>query len=83
MTPISVECTFAADGRIQVRRMAIDGRWLVVEQGRQWRDQSGRHVLVMVHGGPGGHGGTVRELILRPETLTWELVNNRTGTHVA
>jgi len=76
MTAISVECTFGKDGRIQVRRMEVDGRWQVVEQGRQWQDQAGRHVLVMAPGGP------VRELLLRPETLSWETVNGRPDTHL-
>lgn len=80
MTPISVECTFAADGRIQVRRMAIDGRWQTVEQGRQWQDLSGRHVLVIV---PGGSHDVVRELVLRADKLVWELVDGRSSVHIA
>ena len=76
MTTVSVECTFAADGRVQVRRVEVDGRWLTVEQGRQWLDQTGRHVLVMVPGRP------VKELVLRPESLTWELVNGHNSIHL-
>lgn len=73
---IGVECTFGADGRVRVRRIEVDGRWLAVEQGRQWRDPAGRHVLVMVP------GGQVRELLLRPETLGWELVNDLSGVYL-
>ena len=77
MTSVGVECTFAQDGRIQIRRIELDGRWLAVEQGRQWQDQTGRHVLIMVPNEP------VRELVLRPETLTWELRNGRAPTFLA
>ena len=65
-TPIEVDCTFDADGRVRVRRVRLGRPWQLVEQGRQWADADGRHVLIMLAGG-------VRELLLRADTLTWEL----------
>ncbi|MCI0577557.1 MAG: hypothetical protein L0331_15325 [Chloroflexi bacterium] len=67
MKQIGVECRFAADGTLEVQRIYLDGRWLAVEQGRQWVDQLGRHVLVMLP------GNQPRELLLRPDTMTWVL----------
>ncbi len=37
---VDVECTFAAAGAVRVRRIALDGRWQAVEQGRQWQDDA-------------------------------------------
>ena len=64
--PVEVDCTFGADGRVRVRRVRLGRPWRVVEQGRQWADADARHVLVMLD-------GTVHELVLRADTLTWEL----------
>lgn len=64
---IGVECRFLSDGNVEVRRIEIDGRWLAVDQGRQWSDRYGRHVLIMVP------GKTAQELYLRPDTLTWHI----------
>ena len=64
---VGVECRFLSDGRIEVQRLQIDGRWLAVEQGRQWLDREGRHVLIMIP------GLSAQELILRPDTMTWKL----------
>ena len=65
-TPIEVDCTFDAAGRVRVRRVRLGRPWQPVEQGRQWADADGRHVLIMLAGG-------VHELLLRADTLTWEL----------
>ncbi len=65
--PISVDCTIFSDGRIRVRRVRLGGSWRVVEQGRQWQDVAGRHVLVMLP------GQQVTELLLSNQTLTWEI----------
>ena len=65
MEIVSVECKFAADGRIRVKRVERNGRWLTVEQGRQWQDDNGRHVLIMLN-------GQARRLTLSPE-LRWSL----------
>jgi hypothetical protein len=64
--PVEVDCTFDEDGRVRVRRIRQGRPWQAVEQGRQWSDADGRHVLVMLSGG-------ARELLLRADTLTWEL----------
>ena len=65
-TPVEVDCTFGEDGRVQVRRIRLGRPWQPVSQGRQWADGDGRHVLIMLPDG-------VRELLLRADTLTWEL----------
>lgn len=65
MQPVSVECSFAENGKIQVRRIRQDDQWMVVEQGRQWLDDDGRHVLVLVG------GSRPAELILQRDSLTW------------
>ena len=65
-TPIEVDCTFDAAGRVRVRRIRLGRPWQPVEQGRQWADADGRHVLIMLPDG-------ARELLLRADTLTWEL----------
>lgn len=67
--PIDVECSFDAGGEVRVRRVKLAGRWRMIEQGRQWQDAEGRHVLVIL---PDRIPG-VRELLLRADTLTWEL----------
>ncbi len=74
---IGVECTFEKNGRCRVRRIQIKDNWVVVEQGRQWVDRQGRHVLVRVPGQP------VQEILLKPETMTWELVNGRSPIQLA
>jgi hypothetical protein len=68
MKPISVDCTFKTDGSVRVRRVEIEGAWWSVEQGRQWMDEYGRHVLIMLP------NNQVREIILRADSLTWEMV---------
>ena len=66
--PIGVECKFLLDGSLLVSRIEFNDRWTAVEQGRQWVDQLGRHVLLMLP------GQKVREIRLRPDTMTWELL---------
>lgn len=68
--PVEVECTFEASGHVRVRRVRWGDRWQAVEQGRQWRDADGRHVLVIAP----ESGANVRELLLRVDTLAWELL---------
>ncbi len=65
LDPISVDCTFSDDGSVRVRRVQIDNRWLMVEQGRQWLDGNGRHVLIMLP------GNQMREILLSHQSLTW------------
>jgi len=63
---VEVDCTFDADGQVRVRRIRLGRPWQSIAQGRQWLDGDGRHVLVMLD-------GDVRELVLRTDTLAWEL----------
>jgi hypothetical protein len=64
---VAVDCTFREDGTVRLRRVHLDGRWQAVEQGRQWGDENGRHVLIMLA------DGQVHEVMLSPVTLTWTL----------
>lgn len=75
--PVEVDCRFAADGRVRVRRVRVGGEWLSAEQGRQGEDSDGRFVLVMLAGGP------VRQLRLDRETLRWTLATPPGGSHTA
>jgi len=65
---IGVDCQFEADGGLRVARIFLDGRWQAVGQGRQWVDQLGQHVLIMLP------GDEIREILLRPDTMTWQLL---------
>ncbi len=67
MKTIGVDCVFAPDQTLRVRRIAVDGRWQSVEQGRQWVDGAGRHVLVMLA------DRQAWELVLGRETMNWSL----------
>jgi hypothetical protein len=71
---IGVDCQFEADGGLRVRRIDLDGRWLAVGQGRQWVDQLGRHVLIMLP------DDEVREILLQPDTMTWWLLPRGGGS---
>ena len=64
---IGVDCQFEADGTLRIRRICVDGRWLAVDQGRQWQDHLGRHALIMLP------DGGVQQIRLRPDTMTWEM----------
>ena len=68
MESVGVECRFGQDGSVQVKKVQVNGRWQPVGQGRQWVDENGRHVLIMLS------GDEVRELVLQPDTLRWGLV---------
>ena len=68
---VGVECTVEKDGKVRLRRIELGDRWLVVEQGRQWIDEDGRHVLIMIP------GGKVEEILLSSRSLQWELVARR------
>ena len=73
---ISVDCIIDQDGRVRVRRVQLDDQWLPVEQGRQWIDENGRHVLITVL------GGDVQEILLSPRSLQWELVPRWGGSQI-
>ena len=67
--PTAVEAGFEVDGTVRPRRFMLDQSWLnVSDVGRQWVQNEGRHVLVMV----GGHQAF--ELLLRRASLTWWVV---------
>jgi hypothetical protein len=74
MNQIGVECRFAEDGAVRVFRIYRDQTWISVEQGRQWVDRMGRHVLIMLP-----DNGAV-EICLRSDTMTWQVrpVENQT-----
>lgn len=65
MRAIGVDCIFTAAGTVRVRRIRSNGRWQTVEQGRQWQDEEGRHVLIMLD------GTFVREIVLNASDLRW------------
>ena len=67
MKNVGVDCQFQADGRVKVQRIYLDNQWRTVEQGRQWVDHEGRHILLMLPGQP------VQELVLGKEMMTWSL----------
>jgi hypothetical protein len=67
MEKVGVECRFDPDGRVHVRRVHMDDQWQAAAQGRQWQDESGRHVLVMLP------GERIVELWLSVQDLTWRL----------
>lgn len=64
--PVEVDCTFDVQGEVRIRRVRVNEQWQHVDQGRQWKDDNGRHLLVMML------DGHVHELVLRPD-LRWEL----------
>jgi len=74
--PIGVDCSFEKDGYVNVRRISVDDRWLVVDPGRQWVDEQGRHVLIMIP------GGRVFEIVLSPNTLNWNLTSSRIKSNI-
>ena len=77
---IAVDCMFNQDGRVRVRRIQLDDQWFSVEQGRQWMDENGRHILVSI---PGTDVGTsVQEILLSTLTLQWHLQPRRTGLQI-
>jgi hypothetical protein len=73
MHATGVDCVMSSDGQIRVRRIQFDDNWVAVEQGRQWEDKDGRHVLIMLG------GTTVWELSLNRATLRWTL--QESGQH--
>ncbi|HSM55337.1 MAG TPA: hypothetical protein VK879_04210 [Candidatus Sulfomarinibacteraceae bacterium] len=71
MESIGVECIVEEDGSVRVRRIRRNNVWEGVEQGRQWQDEEGRHVLLMLR------GTTVREAVLSSDDLRWRLKESR------
>lgn len=73
---IEVDAVIARDGKANVKRIYLDDQWHTVEQGRQWQDEEGRHVLIMLD-------SRVHELLLRSRTLCWELHSRTASRSVA
>ncbi len=74
---IGVDCRFMIDGGVRVRRVHLAGNWMPAETGRQWRDDDGLHVLIMLS------GSDVRELLLRGEQLRWVMLPRRGAPAIA
>jgi hypothetical protein len=74
MKQVGVECLFMEDGTLMVKALQIDNHWQQVQQGRQWVDIKGRHVLIIL---PDEQTAEIR---LRPDTFSWELIKNRGKT---
>ena len=67
--PTAVDARFDTDGTVRPRRFIWKGTRLdVSDVGRQWIDEEGRHVLVMVG------GRRTFELVLRRDSLIWWVV---------
>jgi len=71
MNAAAVDCVFAADGTVKVNRVNLGNGWRPASQGRQWLDQGGRHILIMLP------GEAIYELILRSDTMLWEIARGR------
>ena len=71
MKPISIDGIFWADGTLRVRRIRLDKEWISVGQGRQWTDDEGHHALIQLY------GEEVREIVLIPGALVWQLKEKR------
>jgi len=72
--PTAVEVRFDQKGSVHPRRFTWEGHWLdVSDVGRQWEDEGGRHVLVMVA------GRRTFELFLQRDSLCWQIVRAPTG----
>ncbi len=74
---IGVDCVFAIDGAVRVKSVLVQGRWQEVEQGRQWQDENGRHVLIMLL------SGQICEIVLNAHSLVWEMLTGTTTKTVA
>ena len=67
--PTAVEARFDDDGDVHPRRFTWDQSWLdVSDEGRQWTEEEGCLVLVMVAGRQN------YDLVLRRQSLTWWVV---------
>jgi len=64
---VGVACLFDEEGKITVRRISIDNQWMDVGQGRQWVDDEGLHVLIMLA------DNQARELMLQRRTMNWKM----------
>lgn len=68
MDLVEVTASFGADGKITPQSFTWKGgNYQVVSVGRSWRDEAGKHILVMVA------GDRVFELIFNPGEIAWYL----------
>jgi hypothetical protein len=67
--PVAVDVSFDAEGAVRPRRFIWNQAWRDVSDiGRQWEDEAGRHVLVMVG------GRQTFEMLLERKSLIWRVV---------
>ncbi len=72
MEPIEVTARFSEDGTITVQHFAWNGgRYHVESAGRQWTDDDGQHMLVMVA------GGQIYELVFKGSEGRWYIAKLR------
>lgn len=77
MEPIEVTVRWDDQGKVYPSRFLWAGSLYQVEStGRQWRDETGLHVLVMIP------GGQVFELVLLSRDLRWVLGSSPRRTAV-
>jgi hypothetical protein len=67
MKQIGVDCRFSEEGTVRIFRIFLDQTWISVEQGRQWVDRLGSHVLIMLP------DNTPIEICLCSDTMTWQI----------
>lgn len=76
MTSVGVDCVFFSSGSVRIQRVQLGDRWRSVSQGRQWLDQYGRHVLIMLP------DNEVWEIVLRPDSMAWEMKRTRSDVQM-
>ena len=66
--PIGLTCSIDEQGQVKVQRMVWQERaYTIVTEGRQWRDEEGRHAMVQA-------ADTTRfEIVLSREDLIWRV----------
>ncbi len=75
---IEVTAHFDSDGNISPLEFTWNGQLYRIEStGRQWKDENGQHILVMVP------GGRVFELQFNPNSSQWLLRSVNPGRSVA
>ncbi len=68
MERIGITVRFENSGRIEPLSFTLEGRVYPIEStGRNWKDEQGLHILVMVP------GNRVSELVFSPSDLGWYL----------
>jgi hypothetical protein len=68
LDPVEVSAKFSTDGKITPYRFTWQGRnYQVASVGRNWKDETGLHILVMAP------GDRIFELIYIPDQMRWVL----------